>query len=539
MERIAVWGYGPYGRNLVARLRETRGEDVRITAVYDRGFRKMRDEGYTVRDPDTMAADYRRGEFDAVLLASGSEITCRSMRRALKAAQIPVKGAANDPVFPEAGKIIRAALWGYGIYGQRLFSALRTQWADRISVTAVYDVKKHGTRAENLTVLDPSDIGRDYARGQFDAVLPAVNAAELYRSMRERLNRHGIPLLELTPDAAFATAARFKRDEAPGLTIDQPGYAFHVFRDLCGAVSLAPSTGIMYLFDQEGRALKNHWNAYAPLIDNATHQFDCPVRLGSGGEAVPMPGDYCILAKLWAINYSHFTFESMDCVQLLEEAGFSGRYVIPGTPSNRALMKLYGIRDERILTQYEFEPGRTYKFQRVFFPELLNNDRAHSAPVLARMAERVLGRLPETGKTYPARLYVVRGGTRKLLNGRAVAERYGFETMNPDEHTVEEQIQYFRRAEIVLSPHGANNANALYMQPGSVLIETFGQNWVKYSYIHALRQRGVYYLPVVEGPIMPREDDVRNSQLDYDIPEINLVNAVETALALRKAGKNG
>ena len=165
--------------------------------------------------------------------------------------------------------------------------------------------------------------------------------------------------------------------------------------------------------------------------------------------------------------------------------------------------------------------------------KLIDNDSKKAAPVLKRLSAHMQQKLYLDKEKYPARIYVERSKKRKLLIPNSWIERYGFQKINPDNLSVFEQMQYFYNADLVLSPHGANSANLLLMRSGTVLIETFGKNYVNYSNLPAIREKGIYYLPVVEGPIMPDLPTVNSEYTkDFFIPKEQLFNALNVAEAL-------
>lgn len=53
-------------------------------------------------------------------------------------------------------------------------------------------------------------------------------------------------------------------------------------------------------------------------------------------------------------------------------------------------------------------------------------------------------------------------------------------------------------ARIVLSPHGANTTNAIYMKPGSVLIESFPASLLNPACMREIIDKGVHFLPVFQ-----------------------------------------
>jgi capsular polysaccharide biosynthesis protein len=93
--------------------------------------------------------------------------------------------------------------------------------------------------------------------------------------------------------------------------------------------------------------------------------------------------------------------------------------------------------------------------------------------------------LPHVQPTRPStskRLYVSRArcGRRHLQNEaecQPILERYGFETVYPEELTFVEQISLFHQAEAILGPHGAAFANLAFCKKGTKVVEIFNEGW--------------------------------------------------------------
>ncbi len=434
----------------------------------------------------------------------------------------------------------KIAMWGFGAFGQHMLQTILAYWNDEIEITKIYDVKHNELSDLDIRVSDPSAIFEDYNKGLFQAVMISVFREDYFEEILSRLREGSIPLFQLGKEEDFFPANRFDREDAPTITINETGYQFYVFRNLRGVLSWARSSGIMYLFDDTGKMLKEPWDRYL-VHDGVGSQYDCPIRMDRQPETiVKMTGNYCILAKRYSNNYWHFTFEAMDCIHLLEEAGFTGKYIISDAPFNKELMLLYGIEEHRILPLNELLTGTVYEFERVYYPNLIGNSRACAAKVLRRYASIMKEKTAFDQRNYPTRLFVKRSGSRRLLDYEEVIEKYGFVTIDPDQLSVEEQIAYFYNADIVLSPHGANLTNSLYMRKGSVLIETLGRDWVFYNLIESLRENEVFYLPIVQGRILyPGWIAIGEPRKDYRIPKINLENAIDTALFIRKSIEMG
>ncbi len=420
----------------------------------------------------------------------------------------------------------KIAVWGNGLYGKRMIDSFRNFYNGEIKIARIYDSKHAGGE-----ISDPASIAEDFRNKMFESVFIGCQIEDSYNEIQKKLAEYQIPVFTPGCQDDFYPADTFDQTESKKLDIRQDGYEYYEFSNLLGTVHNSTFYSVMYLHNEEGKVLQNPWNYYKTEM-NLFHKYDFPVNFRKIQDVIDMPGCYCILAKQFSGNYSHFLFEAMDVIMLLEEAGFTGKYVIADSKSNEELIHLFQIDPKRILRLSDFEKNRTYRFETVCYAGLAENHRRFSAPVLKKVFSKIEPGLtfdPEH-KKYPARLFVKRIGSRKLLNADEFVNHYSLNTIIPDHMPLREQMNYFYNAELILSPHGANSANSLFMREGSVLVETFGRTWAKYSYIDVLREKHVHYLSVIEGPIM--EEFVKGKFLDYRINEPNLYEAMDIALKL-------
>ena len=88
----------------------------------------------------------------------------------------------------------------------------------------------------------------------------------------------------------------------------------------------------------------------------------------------------------------------------------------------------------------------------------------------------------------------------------------------------------------MISPHGANSANSLFMQPGSVMIETFPNNYIQPLCLETIIRGGVRYLEVVESRTQVRFSEKKKQERDYNadymIDEALLEQTIQNALSL-------
>lgn len=88
----------------------------------------------------------------------------------------------------------------------------------------------------------------------------------------------------------------------------------------------------------------------------------------------------------------------------------------------------------------------------------------------------------------PRRLYITRGNvrnTRRLTNEPELLEKLaplGFTVFDPGAHSVQEQIDHFSAAEVIVAPHGAALSNLVFCSPGVRVLELFAPKYVNPCY---------------------------------------------------------
>ncbi|MBR0402567.1 MAG: glycosyltransferase family 61 protein [Lachnospiraceae bacterium] len=406
----------------------------------------------------------------------------------------------------------RVALWGFGVKGNLVKTMIERGWRDSFRITAVFDVSFASMEEADrgMPVRDPERMPDAYRQGLFDGVMVCAFSSETVSRMRERLAEWGIP--EVVPDnrAAFVRADEFGHEDTD-LTVDRAGYRLHVLK---GMRLARPLKGWgCYLYDRRGRILKNGWKDQVYYQNPEYFSFRPSPKTE---EETALPGDHCLLAFPYSGNYWHFMFESLDQCFLLEEAGFKGTYIVPYQSFVKPLMRLAGVTEERLIPIDQLGPERVLLPERVFTLEAPDRRKRISAPVLEALSRKILRNLekeeaqspereaasgsPVPDASGPSRLLICRTGSRKLILEDAVSDELGFRKIVPEELSVEEQIRAFYRADIVISPHGANTANVLFMRPGTALIETFPANYVNPLVLEYCVERGIRYLAVAEDP---------------------------------------
>ena len=114
-----------------------------------------------------------------------------------------------------------------------------------------------------------------------------------------------------------------------------------------------------------------------------------------------------------------------------------------------------------------------------------------------------LTQYPEKGRCFPEVLIIYRKGSRELKNLSQVYECYiekGASVCIIDcaKVDVAQQWSYFNSAKIIVGMHGAALASAVFMSPGSVLVEIFPKSYGNPAFWIASSGLNISYIPVTD-----------------------------------------
>jgi hypothetical protein len=430
--------------------------------------------------------------------------------------------------------MMKVAIWGYGKYGRRMFESLTRFCSEEYEVVRVYDVNYRSLVSTEgklrLQIHNPEELAEDYRNGLFEKVLLCFLWYEILIKPREFLKEHSIPELHLGNERDFYPASCFDQGKKP-FDIQQEGYSFFVLKNLHGAMANYESNELLYLFNNEGKVLQEHWSHWHPF--KTPHIYDYPFTFkNSKAEKIFIRGQYCILAKQSASNYWHFTYQCLDVVWLLEKAGYQGKYVVPNQSFCTELLQMLDIAPERIVPLKKFEHNKIYVFEELFCVAFFVGEEEYGASVLLQAAGYIKKKLP-VNPSLPKKIYVKRVGRRKLLGADALLEEYGFTNIVPEDYSLQEQMALFYNADVVFCVHGANSTNCLYMRKGSVFIEAFSSYWMNRCNLYTVAASGVHYLPVssLETVWENKGGIIR----DYKIPDVLLRSAIQNAFLICEA----
>ncbi len=221
---------------------------------------------------------------------------------------------------------------------------------------------------------------------------------------------------------------------------------------------------------------------------------------------VSLSGTVAVVATTLGAGYSHWLLEELPRLLALgPTAGGAGKMIAHATqPFARAALALHGWPGEVI------EPGRHshYVCEQLVVPSLPGSEGRPTPAVVARVREFVAP-WPEAGASpWGERIYITReqARRRRVANEAelwAQLEPRGFVKLRLEELTWREQIHAFRRAKVVVAPHGAGLANLVFCETETKVVEFFNRAYVNGNFWRLAALRGLDYRPVVVAGAEP------------------------------------
>jgi capsular polysaccharide biosynthesis protein len=235
-----------------------------------------------------------------------------------------------------------------------------------------------------------------------------------------------------------------------------------------------------------------------------------------------------------AVNYYHFLYDALARYGIFEESLPGVRpdaVVVPhGSGYQRALLELAGIDAPFVQPR----AGVTVQADRLLVPSTPNQDLDAPPWVVQWLRDR-LPAAPAADS--PRRLYLTRGdqpNTRRYVQEPALwpwLEQRGFVRIDAGRFPVQEQIDLFAGAEVVVAPHGAALTNITFCRPGTRVLEMFAANYVHLGLWTIADAAGLdYRYLVADGDHRPGRPMTGNYP-DVSIPVERVQEAVEKMLA--------
>ena len=239
-----------------------------------------------------------------------------------------------------------------------------------------------------------------------------------------------------------------------------------------------------------------------------------------------------------ARNYYHSLMDALPRWGLFREL-FPGerpeRVVVGHTsPWDRQLVSMTGL-DRFVLV--EPTSALHLRAERLLVPAV-DNQSTLAPPWVTAWLRAHLPARDVAGR--PRRLYVTRGdrpNTRRYVQEAALLphlERQGFVRFDPGAVSVQEQIDTFAAADVVVAPHGAGLVNLNFAPEGVRVLELFAPRYLNPGY-WAITDNvpGSTYRYVVAEPVEPDRPEraMNRVQADVDVPVEVVLDALSDLLS--------
>jgi capsular polysaccharide biosynthesis protein len=280
-----------------------------------------------------------------------------------------------------------------------------------------------------------------------------------------------------------------------------------------------------------GKILDHETSTYFGVADWREHPIYLRPTLGSvehvAGTALSLT------TRGTAINYYHFLFDAIGRFAVFEEclpgAAVDAVVVPHAAGYQRQILELAGIPGPWIQPRR----GHTVIADRMLIPSNPNWALECPPATLAWLRDRLR---PRPGAAGPRRLYLTRGtapNTRRYVEEPELLphlEKRGFTLLDPGTLSVQEQIDIFSGAEVIVAPHGAGLTNVAFSPPGVKVLEMFASTYVHFGLWAISKTLGAdYRYLVAEGKGRPGGPNAGNLD-DVSIPVDRVLAHVDEML---------
>ena len=228
----------------------------------------------------------------------------------------------------------------------------------------------------------------------------------------------------------------------------------------------------------------------------------------------PVIGATAVVATTLGAGYGHWLLDELPRLLSLERVAADTLIAHALQPFSRVALEHRGWTGAVL----HAERGGHFQCEQLIVPNL--------AGTVVQPTRRALDLITEfttplqTGRFgFGERIYLTREGARRrtLTNEPELwteLQGTGFVRVRLDELTWMEQINAFRRAKVVVAPHGAGLANLVFCQPGTRVVELFNRSYVHGCFWRLAALQRLDYRPIVPESAEPLGQSTGCNRLD-------------------------
>lgn len=243
---------------------------------------------------------------------------------------------------------------------------------------------------------------------------------------------------------------------------------------------------------------------------------------------VGIPGDSAVAATALGHGYAHWLLEELPRLLTPGVAECDTVLAHATTGYSRHALDLLHLRGK------VREPKRYEHLccEQLTVPSLIGQP-GFPTPRVGQVLQDFVGEIASKSIHSGERLYISRekARRRRVTNEAevwALLQRMGFEKLHTEDLTWFAQIEVFRRAKIIIAPHGAGLANIVFCRPGTIVIELFNRSYVNGGYWRLAAVQKLEYRAIVPSGEEPLGARLDANSLDMAVDVKELTKTVTT-----------
>lgn len=201
-----------------------------------------------------------------------------------------------------------------------------------------------------------------------------------------------------------------------------------------------------------------------------------------------------VLAQHWGgSNYYHWMFNAVPRYGILLDSGveLKGSALVNNNKRKYEVVFSNKIKNEVIPLQ-----GKHYLCKNLIVPSMINKP-PHPTVYSCNFIKDFFKE--HSSKVNGRRIYSTRTSRRIVVNEKdiiSLLKKKGFEIIDNDKLTFEEQIKTYSEADYVIGPHGANLSNLVFCKKGTKILEMFNPSFfgLVYWFISDINKLDYYVL---------------------------------------------
>jgi capsular polysaccharide biosynthesis protein len=287
-------------------------------------------------------------------------------------------------------------------------------------------------------------------------------------------------------------------------------------------------------FVVEGRGWRVWGNQGAVITDSDDLFMDVSREFEKPGHSIfqqlqlepltELKGTSAVVTASGCDMYYHWMFDVLPRIQLLKDRGFTSnqidRYIIDyrDISFQKESIKALGIPVEKISRSNDHFKYHI-RAEHLLVPSLPSKLDVVSAGACQFLRNTFFD--PHKKSKFGKKIYLKRSGKRVLINAKEIEaelKAMGFETVECEKFSINEQAAIFYNADIVIGAHGAAFSNVVFCKPGAKVIEFFSPRWINPCYWTICNHvSATYYYIIGEGEPPGERSDARGTNADIEL----------------------